>query len=312
VKLEWPLALVVLALVPLAVVWRHAIERRPFRHAVAFTNVDVLATISRAAPRWRTRLPALVALLGLTLALLALARPEHRVALGGDRASIVLAVDTSGSMSAVDVKPTRLAAAEGAIWRFLAALPVSDRVALVTFSDEPMVGTPLTVDRRRVADALQTTHAPGQGTAIGDALARSVSLLEPAPGGAPAAILLLSDGAQTRGALGPLQGASRAALAGIPVYTVALGTPRGVINEGVISLPVPPDAPTLRRIALTTGGAFFAPTSEAQLNAVYDLLAARLGRRTEWRELTSLLVGLAAACSLLALALSLVWRQRLP
>ena len=166
-------------------------------------------------------------------------------------ASIVLAVDMSGSMAADDVRPTRLAAAEDAIRAFVSGLPKRDRVGLVTFSSSASVAAPLTQDREMVLDALEFATAPGQGTAIGDAIARSVEVLEPAgsgpsPGSAsgtadddppPLAILLLSDGAQTRGRLSPLAGAARARDRHIPVYSVALGTRRGTIAAGVISLP---------------------------------------------------------------------------
>ena len=194
--------------------------------------------------------------------------------------------------------------------RFLAGLPGKYRVGLVTFSSEPYVAAPLTHDRKLVLEGLLLGDASfGQGTAIGDALARSVELLKPVAaegeaatpaGSVPpppdpnrplSAILLLSDGAQTRGTLAPLQGAARAKSYGIPVYTVALGTPDGVLNRGGFSRPVPPDPATLRQIAQVTGGEFFATQSEARLNAVYEDLASRLGHKTEWRELSFALVG---------------------
>ena len=127
------------------------------------------------------------------------------------------------------------------------------------------------------------------------------------------AILLLSDGAQTRGTLAPLEGAARAKSYGIPVYTVALGTPDGVLNRGGFARPVPPDPATLRQIAQTTGGEFFATQSQARLNAVYEDLASRLGQqervaRAELRPASAL----AALLALAAGALSLLWVQRLP
>ena len=233
-------------------------------------------------------------------------------------------------MAADDVKPTRLGAAKGAIRRFLDEIPKKYRVGLVTFSSEPFVVSPLTFDRQRLLSALQYDLVPGQGTAIGDALARAVELLQPvaadgepvpaggptAPAGAPgkplSAILLLSDGAQTRGTLQPLQGAARAKSYGIPIYTVALGTPNGTLNRGGFARPVPPDPGTLRQIALTTGGEFFATQDQAHLNAVYEDLASRLGRKKEWREVTYVLVGLAALLALCAGGLSLLWNPRLP
>jgi Ca-activated chloride channel homolog len=135
---------------------------------------------------------------------------------------------------------------------------------------------------------------------------------DPDPEGPPSAILLLSDGAQTRGILRPLEGAARAKSYGIPVYAVALGTPGGVINRGGYERPVPPDPATLRQIAGTTGGEFFEIRDQARLNAVYEDLASRLGEKKEWRELSFVLVGLAALFALAAGALSVLWVQRLP
>ena len=332
-RLAWPLALLALLIVPLAVVAYLAFERRQARYAIHFTNIEVLAAVAAEGRAWRRRavLPPLLALLALTCALAALARPEARVSVASEQASIALTVDMSGSMSAEDVKPTRLGAATEAIRRFLKGLPSKYRVGLVTFSSEPFVAAPLTHDRQLVLDGLLLGESGvGQGTAIGDAIARSVELLHPvaadgevlpAVGSAAppldpdrplSAILLLSDGAQTRGNLAPLAGAARAKSYGIPIYTVALGTPNGVLNRGGFSRPVPPDPATLRQIAQTTGGEFFATQSEARLNSVYEDLASRLGHKNEWRELSFVLVGLAALLALAAGALSLVWNQRLP
>jgi Ca-activated chloride channel family protein len=331
VRIQWPLALLALLLVPLAVLAYTAIERRRARYAIHYTNIEVLAAVAAGGRRWRYLLPPVLALVALTCALAALARPEARVSVASEEASIALTVDVSGSMSADDVTPTRLGAAQEAIRRFLTGLPTRYRVGLIMFSSEPYVAAPLTHDRQLVLEGLLLGDAGfGQGTAIGDALARSVEMLRPlatnadvvpAPGSpAPppdpnrplSAILLLSDGAQTRGTLAPLAGAARAKSYGIPIYTVALGTPDGVLNRGGFSRPVPPDPVTLRQIARATGGEFFATQSEARLNAVYEDLASRLGHKHQWRELSFALVGVAALFALAAGALSLVWNQRLP
>ena len=327
-RFDWPIGLLALLLVPLVVFAYIAIERRRARYAIHYTNIEVLASVTGRSPRWRSIVPPLVALLALICALGAIARPEVQMSVASEQASIALTVDTSGSMAADDVKPTRLGAAEGAIRRFLDEIPKKYRVGLVTFSSEPFVVSPLTFDRQRLLSALQYDLVPGQGTAIGDALARSVELLQPvatdgdpvpaptAPTGDPnkplSAILLLSDGAQTRGTLQPLQGAARAKSYGIPIYTVALGTPNGTLNRGGFARPVPPDPATLRQIALTTGGEFFATQDQAHLNAVYEDLASRLGRKNEWREVSYVLVGLAALLALCAGGLSLLWNPRLP
>jgi Ca-activated chloride channel family protein len=320
-RFEWPLGLGALVLVPLTALGFVALERRRARYAVHFTNLDVLASVAGRPTRW-TRVPAILVLLALTCATAALARPAVETTAMSERASIVLAVDTSGSMAADDVKPSRLIAAQDAIARFIARLPARYRVGLVTFSARPAVAAPLSWDRDEVSEMLDLAR-PAQGTAIGDAIARSADLLEPlsandsttsisAASPPLSAILLLSDGAQTGGRLGALQGAALARSRGIPVYTVALGTPDGTISEGVITLKVPPDSTTLRKIADATGGTFFAPTDEASLRAVYEHLASSLGRRTAWRELGFVLSGLAAALALVAGALSLFVHARLP
>jgi Ca-activated chloride channel family protein len=326
VRLEWPFALAALLLVPLWLAAFVTIERRRARYAVRFTNVTVLASVMRGHPRWPTYAPAACAALASTCALAALARPQARVTVAREPASIVLAVDMSGSMTADDVRPTRLAAAEAAIRTFVSELPKRDRVALVTFASTVSVVAPLTRDRRMLLDALSFAAAPGQGTAIGDAIARGAELLTPetargtsslatdpaATDSPPMAILLLSDGAQTRGALSPLAGAAQARRRHIPVYSVALGTPRGKISAGVISLRVPPDPVTLRAIARSTGATFYAPKSELRLSDAYADVASRLGTTREWRELTFLLVGLGALLTLTAGTLSVVVGERLP
>jgi Ca-activated chloride channel family protein len=318
VKLDWPIGLLALLLVPLALAGWWLLERRQARYAVRYTNVDVLASVA-ASSRWRAWIPVVLVLLALTSAAAAVARPEARLSASSEDASIALVIDESGSMAARDVKPNRLAAAEGAIRRFLTVLPKRYRVGLVIFSSEPYVASPLTQDRKLLLQSLAVGVAPGQGTAIGDALARSVDLLEPitagpvAPGDRPlSAILMLSDGAQTSGLLAPLQGAARAKSFHIPVYTVALGTPGGVLNQLGFSRPVPPDPTTLRAIAQATGGQFFATQSQARLNTVYESLASKLGKRKSYREITYWFVAVAALFALVAGALSLLWSERLP
>jgi Ca-activated chloride channel family protein len=331
-RLEWPLMLLALLIVPAALGAYIVVQRRRARYAVSFSNLDVLASVAASAPRWRRFLPAALVLVALTASLVALSRPKVAMSVDREQASIALTVDVSGSMRAADVKPTRLGAAQEAVRRFLDKLPNKYRVGLITFSEEPFVAAPLTRDRRLVLQALQYSYT-GRGTAIGDALARSVELLQPVaadaegPPSAPAApsrpddlqrplsaILLLSDGAQTRGTLQPLQGAERAKSYGIPIYTIALGTPTGVVTgRDGFRRPVPPDPVTLARIAEATGGKAFETTTAASLNVVYENLASRLGHRTtEWREATSVLLGFAALLALAGGFLSVLWGHRLP
>ena len=232
------LLLIVLA-VPVALAAAIWFERRQSRYAVTFTNLDLLASVVEQKPSLRRWVPLALFLLALVAASVAVARPRARVAVPSQRATIVLLVDVSGSMRAKDVKPSRLGAAQAAMGAFLDRVPTSDKVGLVSFSSEPDILVEPTTDRGIMRQGLQLLY-PDAGTAIGDGIAvatqvavKSVAGASRGPDGKlPAAIILLSDGAQTRGILQPLQGAARAKSAGIRIYTIALGTNHGTLDLG--------------------------------------------------------------------------------
>ena len=130
------------------------------------------------------------------------------------------------------------------------------------------------------------------------------------------AILMLSDGAQTEGILQPFEGAQLAKEAGIPVYTVALGTAEGTVTINRFgfsrTIPVPPDPDTLREIATDTDGTFYAAVSSARLNKVYEGLGSRIGRYSTPREVTDYVAAAAAALLIGAGLLGGLWFPRIP
>ena len=132
----------------------------------------------------------------------------------------------------------------------------------------------------------------------------------------PAAILLLSDGAQTVGLLSPLQGAQRAKSFKIPVYTVALGTPEGTIELTRFGInrviPVPPDAATLRQIAATTGGKAYEAKSVEGLNEAYERLGSLVSRVEREREVTVAFLAGGLVLLLAAAAVGALTFPRLP
>jgi Ca-activated chloride channel family protein len=228
-------------------------------------------------------------------------------------------------MIATDVKPTRLKAAQAAARAFLAKLPDKYRVGVVAFATRAQVVAPATDDRTVVLRALASlTH--GSGTAIGDAIERSLAVARQAvrlrpgtpPGErSPVAILLLSDGAQTQPGATPAQGARDAKKLNVPIFTVALGTDQGVVMRKlpggfVERIQVPPDPATLRQVAHATGGRFFTALSQQKLKTVYENLASRLGHKREKRELTDAFAGGGAILMLLGGALSALWFGRIP
>jgi Ca-activated chloride channel family protein len=325
VSFQSPLFLLALLAVPALLGFALWIDRRRAKFPVVYTNIDVLASVvdhKRSASRW---VPLVLFLLALTFAAGALARPKTHLSVPEDNATVMLVVDVSGSMRADDVEPTRLDAAISAMRAFLDKLPKRFKVGLVAFSSESEVLAQPTRDRQSIRDALGYLQ-PEAGTAIGDGLEAGVrqawhSLAldgvqrkpnEPVP----AAIVLLSDGAQNRGRLQPLQAAEHAKQAKIKVYTVALGTPDGVVSFGfglfVNSIPVPPDPPTMQAIARTTGGKSYTAQTSTKLSSVYRTLGSSIGRRNELREITSWFVAAAAVLLLASLGTARFWEGRVP
>jgi Ca-activated chloride channel family protein len=335
VNFLWPLGLLALLIVPLAALAYWLVDRRPSKYALAFPNVDVLAEVAESGG-WRRRIPPALFLLALVAAGIALARPQLDVMVDREQATIVLAVDSSGSMLADDVRPSRLAAAQASIRTFLDDLPDQFRVGMVSFAEEAQVVSPVTSNRQPVRDAVEFLF-PMRGTAIGDAVARSAELAQEATGQQaeteisgfglaqsdsdtgtkpPAAVLLLSDGFQTAGLLAPLDGAARAKELGIPVYTIALGTADGVIDLSfggeARRIPVPPDRETLRLIARETGGKYYAAPSAEALKGAYSELGSLLSREPGKDEATYAFVLAAGLLGLGAAVFSLLWFARIP
>jgi Ca-activated chloride channel homolog len=312
-----PLLLASLALVPLVAVAYVVAQRRRRRYAVHYTNVDLLASVVGRA--WSRHVPALLALLALAALLVALARPQHTVAAVRHEATVMLVTDTSGSMLATDVKPTRLAAAQAAARTFTRKVPEAFRLGLVGFGSTAQQLVAPTTDHTQVLAAVNTLKVHG-ATAMGDALDLALrSARAPVGGGLglsggqrlPAAIVLLSDGASTRGK-DPIDVATQAKKAKIPIYTVALGTRGGILNRKGHRIPVPPDALVLQDIARTTGGQYFAAPNAARLNAVYAHLGTRLAHIKEKRQVTSAFAGGALVLLLAGASVGLLRGGRLP
>jgi Ca-activated chloride channel homolog len=260
--------------------WRRAATLR-------FTTVDLLDEIVPRRPQWRRHVVACLQLLGLSAGVIAIARPittttERTVSEG----RIILALDVSLSMEATDVTPSRLAAAQQAATDFVDQVPAEVEIGLVSFSGSVTTEVPPTLDR----DALDTAIAGlelDDATAIGDALVASTNLLVQLQDAsadaveedvAPGAIVLLTDGETTFGA--PTEeGAAFAAEAGVPVFTIAFGTPDGVIVDPGTgdTVPVPVKPEPLRAAAEATGGQSYEAATSSELADAYQRIEAVLG-----------------------------------
>jgi Ca-activated chloride channel family protein len=238
-----------------------------------------------------------------------------------NNATIVLLVDVSGSMSARDVEPTRLDAAVAAMRGFLLRLPTGFKVGLVQFSDQPEVLAAPTADHDRIWQSLGLL-VPDSGTALGAGLAEAVRLTRDslqrdgvvAPPGAslPAAIILLSDGKQNQGRLQPLQAAALARTARIPVDTVALGTPHGVLGFGPFAPRVAPAPKLMKRIATATGGTTATAKDTRELTTFYRRVGKSIGHASERRDVGAWFAAAAALLLASAAALSRFFTGSLP
>jgi Ca-activated chloride channel homolog len=318
---DWPVALLALLLLPLLVVLYVVRERRRTTFASGFGNPALLPNVVDRAPGLRRHIPIILLLIGLTAIVLGVARPHATVNVKREEATVVLALDVSRSMKAKDVEPTRLDAARNAAKAFLDRVPKKFRVGVVSFATRATVALPPTEDRELVKSALDAL-APGEGTAIGDAVvlstrvgqARQRSDREETP---PRSVLLISDGARDGGRTTPQAAAEEAKRLKVPVYTVLVGTPEGVVEETVTGgfkqiIRVPPSPETLQQIAQTSGGEFFAATDAEGLKQVYEELGSRLGTRKESREVGDYFAGGAAAFLLAGGILSALWFRRVP
>jgi Ca-activated chloride channel family protein len=172
-----PLLLIGLLLVPVLLGLYLWAQRRRSRYAVRFTNLELLANLAPKRPSWRRHLPPAVYLAAVAFLVLGLARPVMVVAVPREDATVMLAIDVSGSMKATDVSPTRLDAARAAASSFVDQLPEGIRVGIVAFASRPITLVQPTPDRQAVHEAIDSLE-PLDGTAMGDALMQVLDIAE--------------------------------------------------------------------------------------------------------------------------------------
>jgi Ca-activated chloride channel homolog len=297
----WPEWLWALLLLPATALAWVAVRRRRQRRADAFANPALLPNLVGARPGWRSLVPAVCYLLAASAALVALARPEAEARVPRDRATVMLAIDTSKSMLSADVPPTRNEVARSTAGDFLDELPARFQVGLVTFAGAARVEAQPTRDREAVRRALAAAPIR-DGTAIGDALQRSLAaagaLAENADERPPVTVLLLSDGVNASGR-NPLEVAQLAKRQGVQVFTISMSSS-------------PAEQASLAAVAEVTGGRAFTADSRGDLAAVWRDLGTRITYVKEKQELTSVFMGGAALLLTLGAAASIAWFRRLP
>ena len=338
----WPEALWSLALIPLlALLYVWLLHRRK-RVTLNLPHLGLVRSAVPGAIAWRRHLPAVLLAMALACLLIAMSRPTARISMLAQQRTIVLAMDVSGSMRATDVQPNRLVASQEAAKAFLAELPRSVRVAVVSFAGTAAVVQAPTVSREDVIAAIDRFQLQ-RGTAIGSGIVLSLATLFPeagidlsqitgqqsmpsdakdggkgtadfipvAPGSYDsAAIILLTDGQRTTGP-DVMESAKMAADRGVRVYTVGVGTKEGeVIGFEGWSMRVRLDEESLQRVAAVTQGEYFYAGTAADLKKVYQSLSSRLVVETKETEISFLLAAAGAFLMLLGTGLSVTWFAR--
>jgi Ca-activated chloride channel homolog len=348
VSFIWPSLLLLLLAVPVGVLLYLSRERRRAERVARFGWGGALASAAgggaTAGPsasaggrtRWTRRIPAVLTVLGVTILVFSLARPQSVIGVPRLEGTVILAFDVSGSMAATDVAPTRMEAAKAAALAFIEGQPTSVRIGTVVFSDSGFSTQTPTVDRAALVQAIQRL-GPERGTSIGRGIIAALQVIEtdldpsktdyyrnasapprpeptPVPAGffEPAIIVLLTDGENTVDE-DPFEAAGAARDRGVRIHTVGIGTPAGTTLEveGFL-VHTQLDEAALQDIATLTDGTYHAAADGEDLASMHADIGSRLIVRTEPFELTSLLAALGFALLLVGGVASLRWFGRMP
>lgn len=272
-----------LLLLPALIIIYLILLRLKGRVALRFTNTGVLGRVVGSQRRWTRHLAVAMSLCSLVALGLAYANPLGTDKEPRERATVVMVIDVSLSMSADDVEPNRLSAAKEAAVTFVEGLPETYNVGIVTLSGSPQRIAPPMVDRGATLRAIEGLQLE-EGTALGGAITEALTTVGLAPQGdgeepAPAMIVMLSDGTNTEGAA-PASAAAQAKEAEVPVYTIAYGTENGYVDIDGQRENVAPDTETLADIARVTGGEAVSADDADSLADAYRDIGSTLG----WEE----------------------------
>jgi Ca-activated chloride channel family protein len=277
---EWFWAL---ALLPLVMLWR---GRRGPVAAVQYSDVGLARAVAR---RSRSRIGNWVwlwAVFAAVLMIVGLARPQRghsRTEVTANGIDIVLGLDVSGSMQALDFlidnqRVNRIEVVKSVVAKFIDERP-NDRIGLIAFAGAAYLVSPITLDHDWLQQNLErvTTGGVDDGTAIGSAIAAAVNRLRTTPAKSKV-VILLTDGMNNTGKISPLAAAEAAKALGVKIYTIGVGVrgkaPVPVRDEAgnmrLIMAPVDVDEKTLQTVADQTGGKFYRATDTDSLKKIYE------------------------------------------
>lgn len=342
-NLLWPGFLLLLGLIPTIIAAYIWILRRRRRYAVRYSSLSLVRAAQPKQSTWRRHAPMALFLLGLVSLVIALGRPMASVVVPSGQATIVLAMDISGSMCSTDIEPNRLLAAEEAALSFIRSQRSNTQIGIVVFAGFSEIIQPPTRDQEALEAAIRSLTT-ARRTAIGSGILKSLDAIAgvdesippsdlsfsgntvtPVPPGtyAPHIIVLLTDGASNAGPW-PLDAAQQAADRGIRVYTIGFGTAEG----GPFAFCDAPfqgnflgggffggggnfrrgiDEETLIQIAEMTDGEYYKATSASELDEVFKNLPTYLITKRETTEISFAFSALGALLAGAAILLSMLW-----
>jgi Ca-activated chloride channel family protein len=323
----WPSMLLLLLAVPVLAYGYYRLLKRRVAMQAQLGTMGLAQTQSGRALGWKRHVPPALFLLGITLLIFGLARPQATLDLPHKQGTVVLAFDTSNSMKAKDLKPNRLAAAKKAARGFVNDQPSSIKIGVVAFSSNGFIVQQPTHTKQDVLDAIKRIGTRG-ATSIGQAIVTSLNAVAGKPisidqkalaDGQPqpnvrfigsAVVILLTDGENTS-RLDPLAVAPVAAQAGVRIYPIGLGSPNGaVVDVDGFRVATTLDANLLRGVAQRSGGKYFRAQDAAQLSQIYRTIDLQLtvdGRKT---EITALVAGGGLFLFVVGAFLSMRWYGR--
>ena len=311
--------LVILGVAGLYIIVRLARRKRVLR----FANMELLESVAPKRPtRWR-HLPAILLVAALLLFTIAMAGPTHAVRIPRNRAVVMLVIDVSQSMRATDVPPSRMAAAQDAAKQFSDELTPGINLGLIAYGGTASVLVSPSTNRaamKAAIDKLQPEDRTATGEGIFTAL-QAIATVGAVIGGGdtppPARIVLFSDGKETvpsnpEDPTGAYTAARTAKDQGVPISTIAFGTPYGYVEINSQRQPVPVDNETMRKVAELSGGTAYDASTLAELRDVYATLQQQIGYETIKGDASAGWLRLGALTIALAVLAGLVVNRRLP
>ncbi|MBK7104348.1 MAG: VWA domain-containing protein [Ignavibacteriae bacterium] len=277
----YPYLLYLLAIIPLILFWYWK-QNRKRSAAITYSNLEIFGDLNKTIKERLRHLPMLMRLIGLSLLIVALARPqtfssgENVYTEGID---ITMLLDISGSMLAEDFKPNRLDAAKNVIDEFVAGR-TTDKIGLVIFASESFTQCPLTIDYPVLRGLLKDIKSGmiEDGTAIGTAIANGVNRLKDSEAKSKI-MILLTDGVNNSGEIDPITAAQIAKKFGIRVYTVGVGTMgeapypfQTPFGKRYQMVPVEIDENVLGEVSKITDGKYFRATNNKKLEEIYKVI----------------------------------------